>query len=137
MPKPLTETPLTTRNARSKLKPRLEPYWRRIDAETHLGYRKGERSGIWLVRWRVYPKYRQQPIGPADDAIGEGTFDFAAAERKAREIVTAARRTEQAAVNGKPITVRNAVEAYITERDAREIRRRGRAYRSDAHRLER
>jgi integrase len=138
MPKTLKDTPLTTRNARAKLDPSPVPYWRGIDPETHLGYRKSSKhGGTWLVRWRVHPGYRQEPLGTADDKIGEGALDFHAAERKAKEVVARARADAQAAADGPTLTVRGAVAPYIAERDAREARRRGRAYRSDAHRLER
>ena len=49
MSKTLVEAPLTTPNARSKLKTGI--HWRGIDPDTHLGYRKGVRGGRWVVRW--------------------------------------------------------------------------------------
>ena len=51
MAKTLTETPISTRNARSKLEPGI--YFKGIDREVHLGYRKGARGGVWFVRWRA------------------------------------------------------------------------------------
>jgi hypothetical protein len=50
MSKTLSEAQVTTAKARSRLE--LGVHWRRLDAEAHLGYRKGKQSGIWLVRWR-------------------------------------------------------------------------------------
>jgi integrase len=135
MAKVLTETPLTTRAARAKLPSGL--YWRGVDPKVHLGYRKGKHGGAWLVRWRHMAGYRRALLGVADDTIGQGTLDYDAACRSARVTVEGVRKAAKAAADGKPLTVRDAVMAYIADRDKRETRRRGRPVRSDAHRLER
>jgi len=136
MAKTLKEAPLTTRNARDKLGEGV--HWRGIDPEVHLGYRKGKRGGVWLVRWRNGAGYRQERLGTADDSIAEGTLSFADAVRTGRERVEAARREARAVAEGPAQTVRSAVLAYMAERDARESDRKGRPVRSDAtHRLER
>jgi hypothetical protein len=52
----LNEAPITSRNARAGLPAGL--HWRGIDPETHLGYRKGKRGGVWLgtlAEWRGLP----------------------------------------------------------------------------------
>jgi integrase len=131
MAKSLAEAPLTTANARSKLAAGL--HWRRVAADVHIGYRKGKRSGVWLVRWRVGDGYRQKPIGPADDVMKEGALSFDAAEKEGRKIVEAARREEKALAAGPLLTVRSAAEAYIKARDARDSKKAGRQVRSDAH----
>ncbi len=133
MSKTLNEAAITTRNARSKLPAGL--HFKGIDPEVHLGYRKGKRGGVWLVRWRNRgpgANYLQAPLGTADDEIKEGTLDFNAAVRAARQRVEQARAEAKAAAEGPPLTVRLAVEAYIAERDARDSRRKGRPVRSDA-----
>jgi integrase len=136
MAKVLTETAITTRNARAKLDPGL--YWKGIDPETHLGYRKGKHGGTWLVRWRQRPGYRQAPLGPADDKIAEGTLSYDAACRAARDKVEEERKAAKAATDGPALTVHDVVLAYVAERDKREARRRGRKVRSGAaHRLSR
>ena len=136
MAKTLNEAPITTRNARARLPAGL--HWRGIDPDTHLGYRKGNRGGGWLVRWRNGAGYRQAPIGTADDAIGTGTLDYNAAIRAARAAVEAARAEAKARADGPLLTVRSAVETYIAARNARHSRRAGRTVRSDAgHRLPR
>jgi hypothetical protein len=48
MAKTLKEAAITTRNARAKLP--LGLYFKGIDPEVHLGYRKGKHDGVWLVR---------------------------------------------------------------------------------------
>ncbi|WP_426423495.1 hypothetical protein [Bradyrhizobium genosp. A] len=66
----------------------------RLDAEAHLGYRKGKRSGAWFVRWRNHhdgANYKQAPIGVANDLndkFAEGTLTFEQAVTQAREHVT-------------------------------------------------
>lgn len=130
MSKTLTESPLTTRNARASLP--FGMHWRRIDPDTHLGYRKGKRAGVWLVRWRCGKGYRQVPLGAADDAIKAGTLAFEAAMKEARAVVEKARLNAAAEAAGPTLTVRAAVETYVASRDARDSRRAGRVKRSDA-----
>lgn len=142
MTKTLTETQITTARARSKLG--LGVHWRRIDAEAHLGYRKGKRSGIWFVRWRNHydgANYKQAAVGVANDAndkVTEGKLTFEQAVTQARNLVTRYRTEAAAQAAGPAPTVRTAVETYIRERSARDSRRAGREVRSDAgHRLRR
>jgi integrase len=130
MSKTLKEAKLTTRNARAGLP--LGLHWRGLDREVHLGYRKGRRGGSWLVRWRNGSGYRQAPLGAADDKLTVGTLSFEAAAKAARTFVEQARADAAARAAGDPLTVRVAVERYVTSRDARESKRAGRAKRSDA-----
>jgi integrase len=130
MAKTLTESPLTTRNARSNLPKGL--HWRSLDREVHLGYRKGVRGGQWLVRWRAGKGYRQAPLGPADDVLKAGTLAYEAAAKAAREHVEKARADAAAEAAGPVVTVGAAIERYVASRDARDSRRAGRAKRSDA-----
>lgn len=138
----LTEAQITTAKARSRLG--LGVHWRRLDTEAHLGYRKGKRSGVWLVRWRNHydgADYRQAPIGIANDINdkpAEGTLTFDQATKEARDYVARSRTVAAAQAAGPAPTVLTAVEAYINERNARDSRRSGREVRSDAgHRLRR
>ena len=98
MAKTLTESPITTRNARAALP--LGVHRRRIDPETHLGYRKGKRAGVWLVRWRHGKGYRQAPLGTADDVIKNGTLAYDAALKAARDLVEKARADAAAEASG-------------------------------------
>ena len=130
MSKTLTEAQVTTANARSRLG--LGVHWRRLDAEAHLGYRKGKRGGVWLVRWRNHHEggnYKQAQVGVANDINDKptaGILTFEQAVRKAREAVARARTEAASQAAGPAPTVRSAVESYIKERDARERRRTGR-----------
>lgn len=142
MAKTLLEAQITTAKARSKLA--VGVHWRRLDAEAHLGYRKGRRSGIWFVRWRNHydgANYKQTSIGIANDIndkLTEGTLTFEQAAKHAREQVIRFRTEATANAAGPAPTVSTAILAYITERNARDSRRIGREVRSDAgHRLRR
>lgn len=126
----LIEAPLTTPSARSALA--VGTHWRRIDGDTHLGYRKGKRSGSWLVRWRSPDGYRQEGLGTADDTIKAGNLTFAEAQLKARKTIEAMRVAEIAKADGEAPTVRSAVEAYVAVRNRRDSDRKGREVRSDA-----
>jgi hypothetical protein len=111
MAKTLKEAPITTANARAKLSAGL--HWRSLDPDVHLGYRKGRRGGVWLVRWRSGVGYRQKPIGTAADAIKEGTLDFNAAVKTARKEVAAARLEAKAVADGPVLTVGLATNAML------------------------
>jgi integrase len=125
MSRTVNEAALTTPNARRKLASG-RTHWRQIDNGIHLGYRRTARAGNWVVR--VYlgdGKYRQQPISAADDTLtadGKATLSFAQAERRAREIVELGRAEAAAEALGPAITVRQAVEEYIAERNVRDER---------------
>src|SRR6476620_6691071 len=112
MSKVLKEAQITTRNARRKLV--AGAYWRSIDPDTHLGYRRGARGGRWLVRWyKGAGAYEQETIGTADDALeadGILTLSFDQATRRARELVERKRAQAAAEAAGPVITVRLAVE---------------------------
>lgn len=77
---------LETREARSKLASRKEPYWRQIVPGTFLGYYRGARTSAWLVRQREGGGYRAQRIGTPDDhaaADGAVVLSYAQAVRMA------------------------------------------------------
>lgn len=130
MAKRLEEAPISTRSARANLKPGT--YWRGIDTQVHLGYRKAKRGGLWLVRWRHAAGYRRADVGIADDNLKEGTLDYDAAVREARKIVEKVRQDRKAEADGPPLTVRLAVESYTAMRDVRESERAGRQVKSNA-----
>lgn len=138
MARTLSEAPITTANARSKLSE--GEFSRRLDPEAAIWYRKGKRGGVWFVRWRnrgAGANYKQAPIGPANDLNDKpvnGLITFHQAEKAAREVVATARAAVRALADGTPLTVHAAVEAYVAERDARDSRRQGRPVRSDASR---
>ncbi|HWK13750.1 MAG TPA: tyrosine-type recombinase/integrase [Rhizobiaceae bacterium] len=137
MAKRLSEGKITTANARKSLAEGV--HWRRLDADCHLGYRRGKRS-VWLVRWRNHfggANYRQAPIGIANDMNDRstpGALTFDEAEKLARVKIAEARSEAAITASGPVSTVASAVEAYIRMRDGRHSKRAGRPVRSDAGR---
>src|SRR5688572_23094767 len=105
MSKTLTETPLASREQRKKLKARPQPYWRSLDRDIHLGYRKGKRGGAWLVRWRNGKGYTHEGFATADDEVREGALDFNAAVKRAKQIVEGNRREKRTIAEGSALTV--------------------------------
>jgi integrase len=80
---------LETRAARARLKPRGKPYYRNLGDNTHLGYRKGARRGVWVVRRYVggASPYTMETIAEADDGLdadGVTILDFWQAQERAR-----------------------------------------------------
>ncbi|RWB26924.1 tyrosine-type recombinase/integrase [Mesorhizobium sp.] len=132
MSKSLKESPITTPNARAALD--IGVHWRGIDPEVHLGYRKGKRGGVWLVRWRNGLNYKYVTIGTADDkgSTKVGPLNYEAAIKAARQLVDEYRAQAEAEALGPALKVRDAVETYIAARDAREAKRADRDKRSDA-----
>jgi integrase len=112
MARKVRDATLDTREARRKLKIRGKPYYRALDRNVHLGYRRlgGAIAGTWCVRlYTGNQAYRVEKIGMADDvsdADGAVVLDFYQAQEKAREHVAADR------AGGGPLTVAMAMEAY-------------------------
>ncbi|OJU52352.1 MAG: hypothetical protein BGO03_11890 [Mesorhizobium sp. 61-13] len=127
MGRTIREVALTTPNARKSLADGV--YWRGVSSEVHLGYRKGKRSGRWLVRWRVPgSKYKQEGIGAADDGMpadGGETLNFEQAKAKAvRHVETERKKARDAGKTPIP-SVREVVEAYSDARSARAKKQEG------------
>jgi hypothetical protein len=124
MAKVLKEAALTTRSARAKLPMTTDyPYYRSIDPDTHLSYRKSRRGGRWGVRWYRDGAYKREVIGTADDYIaadGTNVLDFDQAIRRAKAIVEQWDSEAKAANLGPALTVKAAIESYIGARNARE-----------------
>jgi integrase len=110
MAKRVRDSDLETRAARGKLKPRGKPYYRTIGQGLHLGYRKGETEGKWVVRRYVGDQdYKVKTIGTADDRVdpdGHHVLDFWQAQDRARE------RGGQMVYIG-PYRVRDAFDGYL------------------------
>ncbi len=110
---------LESREARSRLKTRKEPYWRLLSEGVHLGYYRGDRGGMWHVRIRtldVNKKYIKSALGKADDiaqADGDITLSFSQAQEAARKFADKIFRGEQA--DNKPYTARTAIEDYLID----------------------
>jgi integrase len=105
----LRDSRLDTPTARLGLKVRSKPYWRLLEPELHLGYRRLKgRPGSWIRRrYLDNGKYRHEGIGAADDhgpADGQTILTFKQAQDRARGRPTA---------KAGPYTVRDCVEDYL------------------------
>ncbi len=79
---------LESREARGRLAPRQEPYWRSLDNGCHLGYYKGSELRLWIARLsRGKGRDTDARVGRADDfadADGIAVMDFEQARAAAR-----------------------------------------------------
>jgi integrase len=126
---------ITTASAREKLKPRHAPYFTEVvRGELSLGYRKNLAGGNWVAKrtlekrqrigasdqWTT-GRYATKNIGPVDDRLKD-TTDYDRAEAKAKLWL----RQAMAANGVKPLTIKEAVEDYIKQREAKERARKDR-----------
>lgn len=77
-----------SRDARAKLKPKKEPYWRQIVPGTFLGLAKGSKGASWIVRQRQGVGYVSKRLGVPDDfatADGEVVLSYSQAVRMATD----------------------------------------------------
>jgi integrase len=123
---------LDSKAARSKLKPRQEPYWIRIGAKGHhLGYRRLPGGfGTWLAKWRdpEAGKRLQEPLGTADDVLaadGVNVLEWTQADTKAREFFA---RASKAPTQGARVTVETAIREYF---EARELNGKAKSFYGD------
>lgn len=88
MPRQLKEHHLDSPTARRRLRPRPEPYWRRVTRRAHLGYRRNPvGEGKWVARFYDGRAYREETLGAADDGCepdGMEVLDFTQAHRLAQ-----------------------------------------------------
>jgi len=116
MARTLKDKELGSREARSRLKIRPKPYYRAIERNLHLGYRRlRAKSGSWIARHYLgAQRYEVEVIGVADDlsdADGLVVLDFHQAVAKARQRML--ERAQGAAGDVGPLTVKQALERYL------------------------
>lgn len=104
---------LDTREARSRLAARHEPYWRQIHQGLFVGYRRdGTGAGTWYARKWLDRRYLKQRLGIADDLVDADdrlVLSFAQAVTRAMRF-----RDEKAPQEAAPITtVRDAFDEYL------------------------
>ncbi len=82
------DTNLESRETRSRLVPRQDPYWRSLDKGCHLGYYKGSELRLWIARFSPGKgRDTEERVGLADDfaeADGIAVMDFKQARAAAR-----------------------------------------------------
>jgi integrase len=109
---------LESREARSRLKMRKEPYWKLISEGIHLGYYRGDRGGMWHARARTLDgeRYIKTAIGKADDhahADGDITLSFSQAQEQARKFADKIARGDES--DNKPYSVQTAIHDYLAD----------------------
>jgi integrase len=119
MARTVRDSKIETRTARAKLPVASKPYWRSLDEGLAVGYRKGSRSGKWVLRFYAGDgKYTTETLGVADDyadADGLTVLDFRQAQVKARERVTALTAAAKGVRLG-PYTVDAALDDYFANK---------------------
>ena len=117
MAKRVRDADLETRSARSKLKVQGKPYYKVIGPGLHVGYRKGKRAGMWVVRrYAGASSYVVETIAEADDyadANGSEVLTFWQAQDEARKMAGAPARSSG------PYKVRDAIADYLVELEGR------------------
>jgi integrase len=119
MARTVRDANLETRTARARLKASGKPYYRAIDPGLHLGYRKGQAGGKWVIRWYVGDgNYKVETIGTADDsadADGVAILDYRQAQAVIRErYVEHTRVAKGLPAKDGPYTVRACIDDYLT-----------------------
>ncbi|ACA21158.1 integrase family protein [Methylobacterium sp. 4-46] len=121
MARTVRDANLDSRTARARLEPRGKPYFRTLEPGLHLGYRRLARgAGKWVARHYVGERaYEVETLATADDfsdADGVAVLNFRQAQELARARMV--QRAHAAAGKTGPLTVQDAVEAYLAFLDA-------------------
>jgi hypothetical protein len=115
MARRVSDRTIETRDARRKLRASGKPYWRAIGKGLHVGYRKGKRSGVWVVRRYLGDKtYKLETIAEADDVLdadGRDVLDFWQAQEAARN--------PRQRPNFRAYSVRDAINDYVDRLEGR------------------
>ncbi len=120
MARTIRNAKLDTRSARAKLPERKATYWLALAPGCAIGYRKGRKGGVWIVKLVRTGFRREATIGPADDAFdadGITALSYAQAQERARKWLSgqARRAAGEPETLGGPYSVADALADY--ERD--------------------
>ena len=118
MARTVRDVRLETRTARAALKPAGKPYYRTIEEGLHLGYRKNQTGGKWVMRCYIGKRYSVETIGTADDTLDpDGTIvlSFVQAQAVIRRRFVEDRRLFAGlpARAPGPYTVRDCLAEYL------------------------
>ena len=136
MARSVRDANLETRTARQRLLPRGKPYYRGLEPGLHLGYRRPQKgAGKWVARHYVGDKdYEVETLAVADDYSdpdGVAVLSFRQAQDLARSRMVS--RAHSAAGKTGPLTVRDALNAYVDFLDANRKTGVDARHRSEAH----
>src|SRR5215472_13409745 len=116
MPRQIRDVRLQTREARQKLAPEKEPYWREIRRGLHVGYYKGHETGTWWLREIRDGRRAKRRVGLADDhlpADGKAVYSF-------EQVLKVALGEERPTLSpGRDCTVEDALNDYWAYREAK------------------
>lgn len=130
MARPTAEYPTTTKTARLRLPPRVKPYFRHVGPSKSLGYiRRKAGPGSWIVREWTGGLYATRIIGVADD-VGRADAKDVLTFDQALRLATAP--ALPAAVAAR-VTVRSAMERYLTALAGRSPHAKEARQRADKH----
>jgi integrase len=123
MARRVKDATLDSRASRLKLKPRGKPFWKTLERQTALGYRRlTGKAGTWWGRYYLGEgQYKIEALGIADDLSDANDLtilSFWQAVAKAREQMN--KRAKIAAGIGDPLTVIAALDRYEDDLAARE-----------------
>lgn len=121
MARSVRDANLETRTARQRLQPRGKPYYRGLEPGLHLGYRRPLKgAGKWVARHYVGERdYEVETLAVADDFSdpdGVAVLSFRQAQDLARSRMVS--RAHSAAGKTGPLTVADAIAAYLDFLDA-------------------
>lgn len=130
MPRVSKEPNLASKNARAKLAPRAEPYFRTIEhfapgapLGLRLGYRRtaaGHASWVAAVYDSEKRKRQYHSLGAADDAPQSGGLSYAEAQSAARAWLDEIKRSRASGYEPKgPYTVSDAIDDYLKHYERR------------------
>lgn len=108
---------LQTKAARSALPTAHAPYWHEVRPLLHIGFRKGLRSGTWLLRENINGKQYKRRLGAADDENTAADHMTVLTFEDALRLATADDRPTAGLV--PRYTVNEALAAYWTYRRAK------------------
>lgn len=120
MARTVRDPKIETRSARSRLAPRREPYWSKLGAGRHVGYRRlGREGGTWIAR-AYDPDTRKRAfraLGTADDVLDADAIEvltFAQAQERARAwFPSAFQPNDDTEDSLGVVTVGDAVRSYL------------------------
>jgi len=116
MPRQIRDVRLQTREARQKLEPAKEPYWRELRRGLHVGYYKGHETGTWWLREIREGRRAKRRVGLADDQVppdGKAVYSF-------EQVLKVALGEERPTLSpGRDCTVEDALNDYWTYREAK------------------
>jgi integrase len=119
MARTLRDAKLDTRNARTKLRRRKEPYWRSLAEGLAIGYYRGAKGGSWIAKhYSQAHGRRYSALGPADDvadADGVHILAFAQAQAAARKWLADLARYDAGEIETGSYTVSTALTDYVAD----------------------